>query len=87
VGTAKAAVIIHATIVQVAPVNGIVALPSPVVMTPVAIVETAVTARHVAPIQTMCVVRIQVIIAASMVKLVARGIVALLVNVVMMARA
>jgi len=35
----------------------------------------------------MCVVQIQVLIAANLVKLVVRGIVALLVSVVMMARA
>jgi hypothetical protein len=39
----------------------------------VVIVETAVTAQHVAAIQTMCVVQIQVLIAANLVKLVAKG--------------
>jgi len=53
--------------------NGIVALERHVVMVAVAIVETAVTAQHVAAIQTMCVVQIQVLIAANLVKLVAKG--------------
>jgi hypothetical protein len=42
-------------------------------MTTVAIVVTAVTTRHVVTIQTMCVVRIQVLIAANLVKLAVRG--------------
>ncbi|GAF70257.1 unnamed protein product [marine sediment metagenome] len=47
-------------------------------MAAVAIVATAVTAQHVAAIQTMCVVQIQVLIAANLVKLVVRGIVVIL---------
>ncbi|HUS72785.1 MAG TPA: hypothetical protein VMY06_06925 [Sedimentisphaerales bacterium] len=57
--------------------NGIVALASPVVMTPVAIVATVVTAQHVAAIQTMCVVQMQLmIIAAPQTTLVVKGAVA-----------
>jgi hypothetical protein len=56
-------------------------------MTTVAIVATAVTAQHAAVIQTMCVVQIQVLIAANLVKLVVRDLVVRLVNVVMMERA
>jgi hypothetical protein len=56
-------------------------------MVVVAIVATAVTARHVVAIQTMCVVQIQVLIAANLVKLVVRGLVVGLLNVVMMEHA
>jgi hypothetical protein len=51
----------------------IVALPRPVVMTAVAIVETAVTVQHVVTIQMMCVARIQVLIAVNLVKPAVRG--------------
>ena len=56
-------------------------------MATVAIVETVVIAQHVAAIQTIFVVQIQVLIAANLVKLVVRGLVVCLVNVVIMARA
>ena len=56
-------------------------------MAVVATVETAVTARLVAPIQMIFVVLIQVLIAANLVKLVVRGLVVRLLNVVMMERA
>ena len=56
-------------------------------MASVVIVATAVTAQHVAPIMTMCVVQIQVLlIAAILVKLVVRGLVVRLINAVLMAR-
>jgi len=54
-------------------------------MASVVIVATSVTAQHVAPIMTMCVVQIQVLIAAILVKLVVRGLVVGLLNVVMVA--
>jgi len=44
-------------------------------MAAVAIVATAVTAQHVAAIQTMCVVQIQVLIAALQVTLAVKGVV------------
>ncbi|MCJ7692178.1 MAG: hypothetical protein MUO22_02025 [Sedimentisphaerales bacterium] len=44
-------------------------------MAVVAIVETAVTTQQVAPIRTMCVVQIQVLIAANQVKLVVMALV------------
>jgi len=55
-------------------------------MASVVIVATAVTAQHVAPIITMCVVQIQVLIAANLVKLVAMGLVVGLVSVVITTR-
>lgn len=58
-------------VVQVASVAGIASRARPVVMAAVAIVETAVTAQHVAAIQTIFVVQIQVLIAVDLVKLVA----------------
>jgi len=56
-------------------------------MVAVAIVATAVTAQHVAPIQTMCVVQIQVLIAADLMKLAVKVFVVLRTNAVIMANA